>query len=46
MLAKEKKLTFVRNQFRLEQFEQFDQIFQQIRMRHTGESPADAVWGR
>jgi hypothetical protein len=40
MLAQEKNLTYVRNDFRLGQF---DEIFQQIRMRYTGESPADCA---
>jgi hypothetical protein len=38
MLAQEKNLQYVRNCFRLVQF---DEIFQQIRTRYTGESPAD-----
>jgi hypothetical protein len=39
MLSREKNLTPVRNKFRLGQF---DEIFQQIRMRYTGEAPSDA----
>jgi hypothetical protein len=40
MLAQEKNLKYVRNDFRLGQF---NEIFQQIRMRYTGEAPADGA---
>jgi hypothetical protein len=38
MLAQEKNLKYVRNDFRLGQFAQ---IFEKIRRRYTGETPAD-----